>query len=274
MLVLLKRIFLGWVFAVFMIIPSSAQNTITIGNISNVNQNALLDISSSNQGILIPGMNTNQMLAINNPADGLWVLNTDKNNFYVYEKSSGWVEQAPSPQGLVTLWFGTRSNFDASGLGTGNLSGWALCNGKNNTIDLSGFFIAGYNPSVPDFKDLGASTKGRNNFTLEKDNLPAHKHNISDPGHSHDLTITSGLNHSHSASIKLNKTAASYAKADDGTKRVYSSPGLNKQITSTENELVGTLTTNSAGLTLEPTGLGEKIDNRPNYYTIFYIQKL
>jgi hypothetical protein len=272
--IFLRITFLGWAFPLFMINPTIAQNTISIGSISNANQNSLLDISSTNQGILLPRLSTTQMLAIKDPADGLWVLNTDKDNFYVFEKSSGWVEQAPSPAGLVTLWYGARSNFDASGLGKGNLKGWALCNGKNNTIDLSGFFIAGYDQSHPDFGDLGASIKGQNNFILEKDNLPAHKHIINDPGHKHDLTITSGLNHSHTASIKLNQTSGSYAKADDGTKRVYSSPGLNKQISTTKNELQGALLTNSAGLTLESTGLGESVDNRPNYFTIFYIQKL
>ncbi|PRP68050.1 cell wall anchor protein [Nonlabens agnitus] len=49
---------------------------------------ALLDISSSTQGMLAPRMTTTQRLAIVSPANGLLVYDTDENRFFFYEDDS------------------------------------------------------------------------------------------------------------------------------------------------------------------------------------------
>jgi hypothetical protein len=47
---------------------------------------------------------------------------------------------------------GTITNFDTTGLGTGSMTNWALCNGNNNTPDLRGRFLVG----AVDIPDSGA----------------------------------------------------------------------------------------------------------------------
>lgn len=49
---------------------------------------AMLDVSSTSKGFLMPRMNTKQMNAISKPADGLMVFNTDRAAFYVYASKS------------------------------------------------------------------------------------------------------------------------------------------------------------------------------------------
>jgi len=60
---------------------------------------AVLDISSTNKGILIPRTTTEQRMNIGSPATGLMVFDTDVNKFYCYAGSE-WVEIL---SGYVTL---------------------------------------------------------------------------------------------------------------------------------------------------------------------------
>lgn len=57
---------------------------------SNANPSAMLDVSSSTKGILIPRLSTESRNSISNPATGLTVYDTDLNNFYYYNGTS-WI---------------------------------------------------------------------------------------------------------------------------------------------------------------------------------------
>lgn len=61
-----------------------------IGTISP-ESSAILDISSTSQGVLVPRMTTTQRNAIASPAQGLLVFDTDLGSFY-YHDGSAWVE--------------------------------------------------------------------------------------------------------------------------------------------------------------------------------------
>jgi len=50
------------------------------------------------------------------------------------------VSNPTTPRGGIIMYSGTW-NFDATGLGTGPLVGWALCNGNNGTPNLSNRFV-------------------------------------------------------------------------------------------------------------------------------------
>lgn len=64
------------------------------------------------------------------------------------------------------------SGFDFTGKGiSGDVIGWALCNGQNGTINLKGRIIAGYDPSDTDFNVLAAEA-GSKAVTLTLANLP------------------------------------------------------------------------------------------------------
>ncbi len=51
---------------------------------SSANTSAMLDVKSSNKGLLIPRMTSAQRDAISSPATGLLVFDTDENNFFFY----------------------------------------------------------------------------------------------------------------------------------------------------------------------------------------------
>lgn len=59
---------------------------------------AILDLESSDQGVLIPRMTTSEMNGISSPVEGLFIYNTDATSFYVY-RSGAWSEISGS-----TLW--------------------------------------------------------------------------------------------------------------------------------------------------------------------------
>ena len=85
-----KSIFLmGWLCFVLSI-SLSAQVTINTDG-SNADPSAILDLKSSEKGLLIPRMTTLERDAISNPAEGLLIYNTQANAFQYY-KSPNWKE--------------------------------------------------------------------------------------------------------------------------------------------------------------------------------------
>lgn len=70
---------------VITILTAAAQN-IGIGT-TNPNASALLDLSTTTKGFLLPRVTTAQMFAIPNPANGLMVFNTSYNQMYHYDGS-------------------------------------------------------------------------------------------------------------------------------------------------------------------------------------------
>jgi hypothetical protein len=73
----------------FAFITSSAQVGINNTN-SRPDSSAMLDIKSTNKGILIPRLNSLQIQAINNPAEGLMIYNTDKKRISTFSNRQGW----------------------------------------------------------------------------------------------------------------------------------------------------------------------------------------
>lgn len=72
-----------------MIIQSSWGNLsgqVSVGS-STVNSSAILEISSTSKGLLMPRLSNTQMLAISSPASGLQVINTDAGCVYFYNGS-------------------------------------------------------------------------------------------------------------------------------------------------------------------------------------------
>lgn len=70
-------------------------------------------------------------------------------------------------------------NFDASGLGSGDLLGWALCNGNNGTVDLRAKFVAGTDPNADiegGFENNGSSTGGESTHVLTADESGLRNH--------------------------------------------------------------------------------------------------
>ena len=70
---------------VFLSFSAKAQNNKNVGiGTSNPDPSAILDISSTDKGILIPRLNSAQITAINTPGEGLMVYNLDSNCYFYY----------------------------------------------------------------------------------------------------------------------------------------------------------------------------------------------
>ena len=79
----------------FMLILLCALNGVSQVGVGTTNPDpsAVLDITSTSQGVLTPRMATAQRTAISNPADGLLVFDTDEDSFYYYNSTvASWVK--------------------------------------------------------------------------------------------------------------------------------------------------------------------------------------
>ena len=70
-------------------ITTEAQNNVGIGT-TTPDQTAVLDVSSTDKGMLVPRLTDAQVLAISNPANGLMVYNTTDSCIWIYN-SAEWV---------------------------------------------------------------------------------------------------------------------------------------------------------------------------------------
>ena len=75
---------------------------------------------------------------------------------------TGFVQEMDVPTSYIA------ANFDASGLGTNEMLGWAICNGSNGTRDRGGRVSLGYNSTYNVLGDVG----GNGTVTLTKNNIP------------------------------------------------------------------------------------------------------
>lgn len=104
----------------------------------------------------------------------------------------------------MVAYFGSLSNFDATGAGLGDWQQIYLCNGLNGTPDMRGRVPVGaisgvpggalsstVNPaSDPTFNPnyaVGDTAYGVNKVTLVESQIPSHTHSITDPEHTHIL---------------------------------------------------------------------------------------
>ena len=76
------------VFAIIFVIHSIALFAQNIGIGGTPHPSAMLDITSTNKGILIPRMTTAQRLLIAMPATGLLVYDTNTNSFWCYDSQA------------------------------------------------------------------------------------------------------------------------------------------------------------------------------------------
>ncbi|MNU71999.1 Collagen triple helix repeat protein [compost metagenome] len=93
-------------FTILLSLSGNAQNNVGIGT-NTPNPNAILDMQSTTQGVLVPRLTTAQRNAIAVPTEGLLVYDIDVNCFFFYESTaavwqnlcSGGGGGTPGPQG-------------------------------------------------------------------------------------------------------------------------------------------------------------------------------
>ena len=129
--------------------------------------------------------------------------------------------------------------------------GWAICDGTNNTPDLRGKFIVGYNPSDPDYNNINKKG-GENKHILTINEIPKHSHKIKDDG-----------NHKHGVGIKLDGNVNDYDSSCGSSRCRYTSGGATY-----------TSTNGNHTHSINNEGKNEPHENRPPYYVLTYIIKL
>ena len=254
-------------FISFAAASNSVAQSVGIGGV--IHPNAVLAITSDSKGLLIPRLSSVQRVAIPSPANGLMVYDKTLKCFFYYNSRQGsWVDMKPTPSGMITMWYGAISaNFDTDGNGKNQMKGWALCNGNNGTPNLQGLFIMGNSGS-----NIGA-TGGFAFHGLAPTQIPSHTHTVSDPGHSHGVTL-GGTTHSHTVTYLNSTTHPDYAMADDGSNITYDGGGtVDHDGTTNDAAFSSSITGGSAGVTVNSAGSGLPHENRPPYYVLAYIMK-
>jgi len=237
---------------------NAQSNNVGIGT-TTPEPSAMLDISSTSKGLLVPRMTILQrdlIVPTTTSSEGLLIYQTDGTNaepkgFYYWSASlADWLplnqNTGNTPSGLISMWSGPINTIP---------TGWALCDGANGTPDLRNRFILSVQSSV---ENPGA-TGGTHDQTLTIANLPPHDHamnhthNLTDPGHAHSvLTFTSGSGGPAVANNTFNSGSAPL---------------------STGSAQTGVSINNFTGSTGQ-TGSGTTFDNRPAFYKLAFIMKL
>jgi microcystin-dependent protein len=251
---------------------------------------AILDLTATDKGLLIPRMTTAQreaMAVSQTPAPALMVFDVTLKQFCYYDGTkwytlNTWKQEAgqavatfpgsvtttgavtsggmvtapnyalnpngngPVPAGGIIMWSGSLASIP---------TGWALCDGRNNTPDLRDRFVMGSGGRFAPWTGGGTET-----VTLGMTNIPRHIHTISDPGHTH-------ANGEYKYVLKLNNAGTVAATDGNGA----TEPNV-IEVAEMANRTTGITQTNIAG----GNGAGgvDSFDNRPPYLALAYIMKL
>jgi hypothetical protein len=144
---------------------------------------AILDISSTNKGILFPRMSTAQRNAIATPDIGLYIFDTNTKSPWFYNGTS-WINTAGANYGDIK-----------SGIQSGDHNGWIKLDGRlKSTLTASQQTIAislSIGTNLPNATNsylsqnggtLGAVSAGNNTVNLTAANLPSHNHSFTGTG--------------------------------------------------------------------------------------------
>ena len=156
------------------------------------------------------------------------------------------------PLGAIIMWSGSVLAIPEN---------WHLCDGTEGTPPLQGMFIAGYDPSDPDYNSIGKQG-GEKEHTLTESELAAHHHSLAE-GDGATINITASGGHTHS-----------YQYCDE----FGSDPGLEDSKGSNSSQQTGSSThthpaSSFAGNTANAGG-NVAHENRPPYYTLAFIMKI
>lgn len=119
--------------------------------------------------------------------------------------------------GEIKMWAGTLTHFDSTGLGSGMMLGWALCNGSNGTVDLRERFPAGIRTSGSSFDTVGKKL-GSHGFSLTVANLPSHSHSgftASAGSHQHNLGVDGASEGTGDILYKTGSVSGRFAKTQE-----------------------------------------------------------
>ena len=183
----------------------------------------------------------------------------DDNTIEIGKLSSS-VSNALVPVGGIIMWSGSIAEAEA-------LTNWRICDGANGTPNLRDKFVMGVGSSVNTSTATQGETGGANSYTLALNQMPQHKHDVSDSGHSHTITDPG---HAHTWSRQDAQIDASYRPWPANNNDCVES------VVSTSNETTGITGTNNGNANISESlkGGNTAIDNRPDYFALCYIMRV
>ena len=133
------------------------------------------------------------------------------------------------PRGAILMWSGNPAQLPA---------GWVLCDGGQNTPNLMGRFVVGYDPNDPDYDQLN-KTGGEKLHQLTISEMPTHSHTGQTDNSRLSLKVTGGIGGTHGLAAAHDQRTQNF----DHQHR----------------------------FTTAPQGGGAAHENRPPYYALAYI---
>ena len=210
------------------------------------------------------------------------ISNTSDLNVYGKIKENGGYVQ---PSKSIIMWNGSSSDaalFEQSGptegLRLGEMYGWAICNGNNDTPDLSGKFIVGAGSRNDIIRDNNGSTitgaasnypvlssQGASEVMQAANQVATHKHGNSGLTHGN---VSASANHNHH-----------YHQSQEGGGGAIENccsenDGLIENPNDSYTGWAGSHSHTFSGSTAENSGTQQAMPNRPSYYVVVYLMKL
>ena len=169
------------------------------------------------------------------------------------------VANALIPVGGIIMWSGSIAEAEA-------LSNWAICDGQNGRPDLRDKFVLGVGSSVAGSTAPVNDQGGTNSYTLALNQMPQHKHDVSDSGHTHTITDPG---HAHTwvrQDVQINAGYRPWPANNND---------CSQSTVNTSNEGCGITGTNNgnANITESLKGGTTSIENRPSYWALCYLMR-
>ena len=210
------------------------------------------------------------------------ISNTSDLNVYGKVKENGGYVQ---PSKSIIMWNGNSSDNtlfiqsgSTEGLGTGEMYGWAICNGNNGTPNLSGKFIVGEGSRNDIIRANNGSTitGGASNYAVlgsqgaslvmqQANQVATHKHGNSGLTHG-NVDASANHNHHYHRSVE--------SSGGDIDNCCSENDGLVANPSDSYTGSAGSHSHTFSGSTATNSGTQQGMPNRPSYYVVVYLMKL
>lgn len=150
----------------------------------------------------------------------------------------GDIKEIACTQQYINDNFEPSSNLSEEGKALPNSErfGWAICNGKNGTINKMGRVAIGYDPINYQLGSIaGSNTGGQKRVTLQESEMPSHRHKFSDDTNGDTNILRSGND---IIPFVTNPTSAGISANGSGSGKIYQTSrtgGTNNVTQSHEN---------------------------------------
>tara|TARA_B100000674_G_scaffold222025_1_gene182071 strand:- start:1497 stop:3425 length:1929 start_codon:yes stop_codon:yes gene_type:complete len=262
---------------------------------------AILDIYSTNKGVLFPSMTSLQQNSISPETNGLIVYvkeETGRKGFWFWSSvQSKWLQLSTSlpgskelslPNGSIIMYVNDsiENRFDASGKGIKGTEteGWAICNGFNGSPKMDKVFFMGYD-YIEDSGNKMLQRGGAYECKITEQHMPSHSHKISnikvDASHTHTLSLEHVQPHVVESSkryVGRNDSLLPFKRAriKDNGKGDFSTVTTSPASAKLEIKEVDIESVKVSGIPvdlLNKTGEGVPFSNEPRFYKVLFIIK-